>query len=284
MQQIKYVIYNGKPLKIDEPVFFHHNRAFRYGDALFETMHANGTEIQFFDEHFERMMQAVKFLKMKIPDNFNKSLIYAEAKSLLVRNKLFTGAKIRISAFRNEGGTYLPDNNNLSYFIETDKLESDIYKLNTKGLIVDIYDEIRKPINPFSWFKTSNAQLYVLAALYAAEKRLGDVLILNESGNIVEASSSNIFVVKNNQIHTPSIDEGCVNGIMRNKIIEIAIQQKFTVFDECRLTMKDMHEADEVFITNAVKGIQWVLAFGNRRYFNKVSKSLLTELNKTAFN
>ena len=49
MRLIKYVILNGKPLRIDEPVFMHSNRGFRFGDALFETMHANGTEIQFFD-------------------------------------------------------------------------------------------------------------------------------------------------------------------------------------------------------------------------------------------
>jgi len=283
MTHIKYVILNGEPLKLDEPVFYHSNRAFRYGDAIFETMHANGTEVQFFDAHYERMMNAAKELKMNISDNFNKSLLYAETKSLLVRNKLFQGAKVRLTIFRNGAGTYMPETNQISYLIETEKLHVDSYELNQKGLIVEIFHEIKKPINPFAFFKTSNAQFYVMASIFCKENHFDDVLIVNENGNIIEASSSNLFLVKQNQLYTPSIEEGCIQGIMRNKIIEIAINQKFTVFEDCRITIDDLLNADEVFLTNAVKGVQWVLAFRNRRYFNKVSKSLLSGLNKLAF-
>jgi branched-subunit amino acid aminotransferase/4-amino-4-deoxychorismate lyase len=284
MSLIKYVILNGKPYKIDEPVFMHSNRAFRFGDALFETMHANGTEIQFFDDHFERMKKAMSILKMNFSNNLNKSILYAEIKSLLVRNKLFQGAKVRLSIFRDGAGTYTPETNNVSYFIETEKLDSDLYILNHKGFIIDIYQEIKKPINQFSLYKSSNAQLFVMASIHKNEHNVDDVLIINENGNIIEATSSNVFLVKKNQIFTPSIEEGCVNGIMRNRIIEIAIQKKYTVFDDCRITMDDLLNSDEVFLTNAVKGIQWILAYKNRRYFNKVSKALLIELNRIAFN
>lgn len=284
MTHIKYVILNGEPLKLDEPVFLHSNRAFRYGDAVFETMHANGTEVQFFDEHYERMTNAAIKLKMNLPDDFNKSLLYAEIKSLLVRNKLFQGAKVRFSIFRNGAGTYMPETNRISYIIETEKLPTDKYELNQKGLIIDIYNEIRKPINTFSFFKTSNSQLYVMASIFCKENKFDDVFILNENGNIIEASSSNLFLVKQNQLYTPSLEEGCVQGIMRNKIIEIAIGQKYTVFEDCRITIDDLLHADEVFLTNTVNGIKWVMAFRSRRYFNKVSKSLLSGLNKMVFN
>lgn len=284
MNPIKYVIYNGKPLKLDEPVLFHNNRAFRFGDALFESMHANGTEIQFFEQHYERIINALKVLRMNTPENFSLSLIYAEIKSLLVRNKLFQGAKVRITIFRDGGGTYTPETNNSSYFIETEKLASDKYELNRKGHIIEIFPEIKKPVNVLSFFKTANAQLFVLAAIYKTEKKFDEVIILNENGNLIEATSSNLFVVKKNLIYTPSIEEGCVNGIMRNQVIEIAIKNKLTVFEDCRITVDDLLTADEVFLTNAVKGIQWVLAFRDRRYFNKVSKALVAELNKLAFN
>lgn len=284
MNHIRYVILNGKALKNNEPVFMHFNRAFRYGDAIFETLHANGTEIQFFSKHFERLKKAVQTLKMKFPVNLTESLLYAEAKSLLVRNKLFQGAKVRITFFREGAGTYLPQTNEISYFIETEKIESDKYELNKKGIILGLYTEIKKPIGPFFSFKSSNAQFYVLASIYKNQHSFDDVLLMNENDNIVEATSSNIFLVKKNQIYTPSTEEGCVEGIMRSIIIDLAIKRRITVFDDCIITDKDLLEADEVFLTNAVKGITWILAYKNRRYFNKISKILTNELNKIAFN
>lgn len=283
MDHVKYVVLNGKPLRKEDPVFFHYNRGFRFGDAVFETIHANGTELQFFDLHFKRLQYAMKIFKMDISDNIIQSILYSEAKSLLVRNKLFQGAKVRLTVFRNGAGTYKPETNNVSYFIETEYLNTDKYNLNTKGLIIDIFNEVRKPVNSLSSFKNANSVLYTLASINNSSKKTGDSLIINESGNIIESTSSNIFIVKNKNLYTPSIDEGCINGIMRNIIINLAIDAGFTVFEDCYITIKDMEEADEVFLTNSVIGIKWVLAFKERRYFNKTAKTLIDKLNALAF-
>jgi branched-chain amino acid aminotransferase len=284
MEHIKYVILNGEALKISDPVFYNYNRGFRFGDAVFETMHANGTETQFFEDHYIRIKDAMKLFRMKVPVNFKPSLIYSEIKSLLVRNKLFQGAKVRLSIFRNGAGAYTPETDDVSYFIETEKIPSDKYELNQKGIIIDIYNDLKKPINSFANFKISSAYIYVMASICKRDNNLGDVLLINENGNIIEATSSNLFIVKNDQIYTPSLEEGCVRGIMRNKIIDYCLDLNYTVFDDCTFSSDDLLNADEVFLTNAIVGIKWVLAFKERRFFNKTSKILMRKLNEVAFN
>jgi branched-chain amino acid aminotransferase len=122
-----------------------------------------------------------------------------------------------------------------------------------------------------------------MAGIYKTENNLDECIILNTKGNIIEGISSNIFTVKENLIITPSIREGCLPGIMRQKVIELARKQGYVVQDEAIVQIQDIMAADEIFYTNAVKGIQWVVGFKQRRYFNKVSKSLIYELNKLSF-
>ena len=134
-----FILYNGQYHLKDEFGLSFKNRAFCYGDALFETMHANGTEIQFFDDHMIRLKYGMKILKMEVPTIIETGFIEKEIIKLLHKNKLYQGVRIRLSVFRNEGGKYTPTDNNISYIVETEYLENDHYELNNKGLIIDIF-------------------------------------------------------------------------------------------------------------------------------------------------
>ena len=284
MIRSKYICNNGDFVLSDSPVLTTQNRAFRYGDGIFETMHANGTIVQFFNEHYMRLMYGIEKLQMSVPDYFTSKYINNLIIKLLNKNKLYQGAKIRLSVFRSDGGLYTPLSNNLSFIIEAEELKHAKYTLNNKGLVIDIYDEIKKNINYFSDIKSSNALLFVLAGIYKQKNKIDDCIILNQENKIIEAVSSNIFIVKNNQLYTPALTEGCVSGIMRAQIIQTALSLNYTVFDDCNIKPDELLSADEVFLTNAVSGIRWVVAYKNRRYFNKISKILINKLNETSFN
>ncbi len=265
------------------PIINYENRAFKYGDALFETIHASGTNIQFLNNHLQRLKSGMKILKMEIPSTFNEKKLKYIIENLIIKNKFFKGLKVRFTVFRKEGGLYTPESNQISYLIETEKLHDDKYVLNKNGFIIDYYNEIKKTANKLSNLKTANALIYILAGIYKKENNLDDCIIINNNNNCVEAISSNLFLVKENIIYTPSLTDGCVDGIMRKKIINIALSLNYTVFDECSIKPDDILKADEVFITNAIKGIQWVIAFRQRRYFNKTAKVLIQKLNEIAF-
>jgi len=158
-------------------------------------------------------------------------------------------------------------------------LEETRYILNSKGLIVDIFNELPKPINYLSNIKTCNSLVYVMAGLYKTQNNLDDVILLNQDGGLCEASSSNIFVYYQNHLYTPALSEGCVEGVMRQVVIDIARQIDIPV-TEAQIDPLILNVADEVFLTNATRGIQSVMGFDIKRYFNELARRLVDELNK----
>ncbi|MFA8433694.1 MAG: aminotransferase class IV [Marinifilaceae bacterium] len=283
MNSTKQLCLNGKYYLEDTPLLNASNRAFRYGDSLFETIHANATSIQFLKEHFGRLTRGMKAIGMEAPVDFTAEKIEMETIRLLNKNKLFGGARIRLTVFRNDGGLYTPTDNSISYVIESDALPHGEYELNRKGLNIGIFSNIKKPFNPLSRFKTGNALPFILAGIERKKQQWDDCLILNDRGNLVEGLSSNLFIVKDGILFTPSLESGCVAGIMREQVIEAALQLPITVFDDCELTPQQLLEADEIFLTNSISGIRWVVAYRHRRYFNKVAKQLSGEINQRAF-
>jgi branched-subunit amino acid aminotransferase/4-amino-4-deoxychorismate lyase len=278
-----YIIIDGKLVPSSSPNLFHNNRAFCYGDGLFETIHAYGTELQLADEHFARLFQGMKTLKMEWDDNFSQKKITREIIHLLNRNKYFKGARVRLTVYRQPGGLFKPTNNSISYLIETNPLDIDFYSLNDKGLHINIFEEIKKTPTALSPYKTCSSLINVLAGQYVKESRMDDCLICNDSGHIIEGYHSNIFIVKNNILYTPPIESGCVAGIMRSEIVKISKTHDIKVNDKALLTEKVLLEADEIFLTNAIEGIRWVLAFNSRRYFNLMVKKLNERLNRAVF-
>jgi branched-chain amino acid aminotransferase len=105
------------------------------------------------------------------------------------------------------------------------------------------------------------------------------VFLINQNRYLCEANSSNIFVWYQNHLYTPALSEGCVEGVMRRVVIQLALDNNIPV-TEAQINPEILNAADEVFLTNATKGIQWVMGYGVKRYFNRISKALMDELNK----
>ena len=285
MKESKYISYNGKIILKEEFKPDFNNRSFQYGDGLFETMHALGSRVQFFYEHMERLIGSMKLLKMEVPVRFSIDTLglQKEITKLLTKNKIFKGGRVRLTVFRENGGFYSPESNEINYLIQTEHLKNDQYVLNTKGFNIDIFEEVQKPVNIFSALKTTSSIFYVMAGIFKSNNKLDECLIINEKGNIVEGISANIFIVKEKNIYTPSLKSGCLNGIMRKKIIDIAKKEKFTLFEDVPIQLSDIMSADELFFTNAIMGISWVLGFKQRRYYNKIAKQLNKKLNESVF-
>jgi branched-subunit amino acid aminotransferase/4-amino-4-deoxychorismate lyase len=283
MQISKYICINGDFLKSDQPVINSNNRAFKYGDALFETIHANGTEPQFLELHVNRLIKSMKILKMNIPGTFKFEYFRRLIINILNKNRQLQGARIRLTVFRNPGGMYTPSTNDISFLLESSPLEYDKYMLNIKGYAVDIYQDILKPINVFSNLKSTNSLIFIMAGIYKNEKNLDDSIILNEKQRIAECTDSNIFIVKDLKFFTPGLNEGCLDGIMRYKVIQIIKSLGYFINDNCSLTIQDLLTADELFLTNVITGLRWIVAFRQKRYYNKISKLLIQKLNEVTF-
>ncbi|MGL5891824.1 MAG: aminotransferase class IV [Bacteroidia bacterium] len=276
------IIYNGKLTSSDEVHFSTGNRAFRYGDGVFETIRIIGGEVCFPQRHLERLMAGVQQLRLKLPAGFITLSLAEWGRKLAQANNAKSG-RIRLSVFRTDGGNYQPVSNDAAWLMEYEPLETQSYQFNENGLTIDLYQELRKPINTLSNIKSSNAIMYVLAAVHARDQQLDDCILLNHHGNVIEATASNLFAVKNGVLYTCPLTEGCVAGVMRAEVMALAQANRIAVY-EVPLPMSVLLNSDEVFLTNAVRGIQWVSTYRQKRYTNETSKRLFGLLSSTLKN
>ena len=272
-------LYNGILYPVNKAPIPLNNRAFKYGDGVFETIRCKGLFPLHFQLHYKRLVAALKALKMDVSSLPIYEEMEAQIKKLLQKNLLFKASRVRISCFRDGEGLYTPTSNKINYYIESSVLESVDYELNSKGLLIDTYTDIKKELNPISFFKISSALTYVMAAIHKQENNLDDCLIVNSQGLIIEAISSNVYYLKGEIIYTPKILSGCVAGVMRQVMFQFVTQSGAYQLEEVAgITEDDLLNADECFITNAIQGMQWVVGFKDKRYFNNQTRLLHQQL------
>lgn len=275
---MNFIYHNGVFLDSSKPTIYATNRGFKYGDGFFESIRIIDRNPVFLQNHFNRIIDGLKVYKINVPENFTIDNIRKEILLLIKKNEIKDGGRARLTFTRKGNGFYAPDTNELDYILEAVPKTDNKFALNNNGKVVDLYPDIKKQINKFSIFKTLNCQLYIHASLFAQEKGIDEALIQNEKMGIIESTVANIFLVSNGVLYTPGLVEGCVGGTMRMNIINLAITNGIKVY-ECNLTPQNLLAADEIFLTNAISGIQWVGSYRTKRYFNNTAKKILDLLN-----
>lgn len=275
---VHFIDFNTNFIPERESILTSDNRAFRYGDGLFETMRWMDGDIRFLQYHVERLQEGMRMLKFEQTARFDAGFIRSRAAELIRRNGLENQhVRVRLQVYRDGGGLYSPQQNNACYIMEVSGLDPDDVKHRKIGLIVDVYDEFRKPYSELSKLKSTNALVYVMAGLHRTRNGLDDVLLLNQEGFLCESLSSNVFIWYDKKLYTPAISEGCIDGVMRRVIIDLAVDSGMEVV-EAQISPNILKEADEIFHTNAIHGVQWVMGYKQKRYFNRISRELQERL------
>lgn len=275
----QFINFNGTIVPADQQILSINNRGFRYGDGLFESMRFMKGELRFPELHIDRIRKGMKLLKFDNYSQIDAWFIREKVEELIRRNKTGPDARIRLTVFRDAEGLYSPSANKMAYVLESQKLDESQYTINLKGLIIDVFDEIPKPVNLLSNLKTCNALIYVLAGIFKNQNALDEVLVLNQKGFLCESMSSNVFVVYDRKLYTPALNEGCIAGVMRQVVMRLAKENGIELV-EAQINPEILNQADEIFLTNAGRGIQWVMGYNNKRYFNEVSRFLNEKLNQ----
>jgi branched-chain amino acid aminotransferase len=273
---MNYINLNGKILEADKPALLVSNRGYRYGDGLFETIKVFNKKILLEQYHFERLFSGISLLQIEMPKLFNSGKLKDEMLDLCKKNKCDYLARVRVSVSRGNGGLYDEDRT-LQYVIECWPLNESVNRLNENGLVIDIYAGIKKSCDIFSNLKSANFLPYSIAAGFAKENKLNDCLVLNANGNITDSTIANIFIIKEEIIITPALSEGCVNGVMRKYLLEKLRDTGFKI-KETSVFPEDVENADEIFLTNAIKGMQWVKQFRNKIYTNKIIAKIYNQV------
>lgn len=256
------------------------NRGFAYGDALFETIKASYGKLLFWEDHYFRLMASMRIMRMEIPMNFTMEYLESQILETLKSNHLSeASSRVKLTVFRNEGGLYLPDSNAVSFLITTKALDSDFYIANNDFYEVDLFKDYYVSPSLLSTLKTNNKVLNVVGSIYAKENNLDNCLVLNTDKQVIEALNANVFVVKGHVIKTPPIENGCLKGVMRKQIIEIAKSLPDYELVEAPISPFELQKADEIFITNVIVGIQSISKYRKKTFTSELSKLLIQKLN-----
>ena len=276
---MSFVFYNGKFLEENQPLFDARHRGLRYGDGLFETIKFKNNRLILIDEHLERLWQGAHMMKFQLPKLLSKTSIVQDILATIHKNKL-KQARVRIAFYRTNGGLYDAIHHHPDLVIEALPLNENNGMLNENGLQCCLYEDSRKICDAFSQYKHSNFLPYLMGALFAKEQKCNDAIIFNQFGHICDTTIANIFFIKDQQIFTPAIHEGCVAGIMRSFIIKQLHFLGYSIH-ETAVHVEQLKDADEVFLTNSIYNIRWVSNIGDKSYGCSMIRKIYTDLQQT---
>lgn len=272
--------FNGNIVAQDNNVLTQ-NRAFLYGDGVFETLKIVNNKILFVEDHYFRLMASMRVVRMEIPMNFTMEYFEEQVLNLVNQKNISGSARARITVFRNDGGLYLPKTNEVSFLIHATALESTFYALNTAEYEVDLYKDFYVTKQLLSSIKTTNKMINVTGSIFAHENGLANCILVNDTKNVVEALQGNLFMVVGKKLITPPVSEGCLNGIMRKQILALA--KKITDIEvvEEIISPFDLQKADELFLTNVITGIQPITKYRKKEFTSNLAHLLVQKLNES---
>jgi branched-chain amino acid aminotransferase len=271
-----FINHNGKLAEAGKALISSGNRGLKYGDGLFETMKLQKTRARFADYHYDRLFHGMELLGFERPSWMNADYFAEQIMIVAKRNHHVESAKARLMIFRGDGGLRVEDNTP-NFIVETTHLNQPDREEPRIGLITGIYPHARKSTDHFSSLKTNNFLPYLMAVKYASENQLDDCLLLNTHGRICDSTIANIFLIRQATVVTPSLNEGCIAGVMRRYLLAHLPQLGFELIEK-PVTIEEVEDADEVFLTNAVQGIRFVQRFLQKEYKHHSTKLIRNAL------
>ena len=266
--------FNGELLFKENIKLTTDNRGFKYGDGIFETIKVVHKKVIFWEDHYFRLMASMRMLRMKIPMEFTLEFLEKEILKTVDVLEGVASFRVRLNVFRKDGGFYTPKTNAINYLIEASESN---YKTK-ETYEIDVFKDFYNYSGLLSTIKTNNRMLNTLASIYANENDLDNCILVNERKGVVEVANANIFIVKNNIVKTPALTEGCIKGVVRSKVIDILIKNKDFTIEETVISPFEIQKADEVFITNAIMGIQAVTKYKKKSFNTDLAGKLHASL------
>lgn len=233
------------------------NRAFLFGDGLFETMIFTSGHIRYKAAHLARLLEGCKALRMKYDDR--QSLDNFE-KFLQDNLNPDYSYRVRWNVYRSGLGKYTPE------LHETKELFSiQLFKYQSpEQKKAYISQSLKVPQLPWSNCKTLNALVYVMANEERKAKKYDEVILLNADGFVCETGIANVFWIRNDIYYTPSLRSSCIAGVGRQAILKKLEEQDIEVI-KGEFKPKDILAAEQIFTSN-VTGINYISMIDLREY------------------
>lgn len=271
--------HNGELKSSASPIFSSNNRGFLFGDAVFETLRYGQQHLHFWEDHYFRLMAAMRVFRMPIPMSFTPEFLEEECLRVVkAQPDNAPSWRIRLTVYRSGGGAYLPLDQKVEYVIEAKPLDSEWYEFKN-NYRVELFKDYYVQKSMLSNLKSNNKALNVIGSIFMQEQGFDNGILVNDEKEVVEFLNGNVFLVDNSTLKTPPLSSGCLNGIMRKQILRIAKKEGLSCSEE-KITPYDLQQAEELFVTNSVIGIQPVHSYRRTNYQHNRATLLQKALNE----
>ncbi len=254
---MEYINFNHKIIPKSQSVFGEDNRAFRYGDALFETIRMKDGKLCFLEDHFLRLSQGMELFLFQYEGFWNIHFMESQIRHLVRDQGDF---RIRFTVYRKGGGTYLPPSGEWGFLVSASPLSEFSFSIDQQGVVLGDWNATGYIAPQVGSVKTANALPYIRARLEASRQGWDDCLLWDD-GVLVEATSSNVFVWKKNELITPKLSSGCKGGVVRKNLLKVGqIPEVDIEIREATITRDwvDNNKIDGIILTNAIQGLKRV--------------------------
>ena len=236
------------------------DRGLNYGDGLFETMLYKDGKCQFWDLHISRLKAGSQKLNICFPgeqcflDDVIKLLADVESQDFIIKLMLTRGSGGRGYAVKEK-----PIPLRITSLFPYQATDSDKTGINATLC------EQTVSINPgLAGIKHLN-RLENVIARNEWHDEFQEGIMLDSEKNVIEGTMSNLFIIKNNQLLTPDLSSSGIAGIIRQNILNIANQEQMTVHVKT-VSLDELFDADECFISNSIIGIWPIVSLDTREY------------------
>jgi branched-chain amino acid aminotransferase len=274
------VNYNGDLLPDTSHFLNHQNRGLRFGDAMSERLRYTGREVLFWEDHYFRLMAAMRQLRMEIPMSFTLEFLEEEIQKTLVATGLEgTPSLVEIQVVRNARGGYLPDTQDISYIIEAQPGEVAAFAIGKTPFSADLFKDYYLPADALASLPHNHKLIHVLASIFASENDLDTCLLVNHRKEVAEGLQGNLFLRKGNLIKTPPLQSGCRAGILRGYLLKQGFAEgSFDLVEEV-INPFELQQADELFQLDIAHGVQPISKYRKATYSLEAASAVTDLLN-----
>lgn len=251
-----------------------------FTSGFFETIRLIRGKIPFMNRHYARIISTASYLRFSLINFPSEARLIETILELAKLNKAFYNGKINLYFYTIQKESLQPKNREAQWVITALAFHQEGFGYHLdSGISAVIYLENKKPSGAIGSIKSNERNLYKMAENEATYKKNDDAIVLNTEGNAIETITKNLFLRKGTNVVTPNDNSGCIHGVMRD-VCSAWLKKSNLSFSFGNLRIEDLENADEIMLTNALRGTTWINNLG--RGENSLTKQFSSYLNTLA--
>jgi branched-subunit amino acid aminotransferase/4-amino-4-deoxychorismate lyase len=274
----KYILYNQsviprESLRLNPEEWFDIS-----GQNIRQSLFATGNRVPFLKLWLDLLGKRFASVGWHLPDEFRLPEFQIQLEKLLNRNRLFRCSWIHLLIIPVFPSAEMDCSPSFRCIALSEELENDYFPLNPKGLTIGISERYHNTSDPFISSMIRSPLRNLLIRQETVFNGWDEIILTDQKGCLSEAYDSNLFIKIREEIFTPSAENHCYPRIITGLVKKLIPKTGCTLIETEGLKQIDLSRADEVFLTDDMQGIRWVLGYGKKRYYRKVANSLQEEM------